>query len=270
MGMSQLINEASGLLASFAAEKNKVTAAVAAALAALTMDRYYYVDAVLGNDDNAGTSTAPFKTIKKAIDTMPIGGFGKVQLVPGQVYTIPNGKNIDMYGKHVTVFGRKGEPLPVIVNETVYAPTANTLVSSGFTLRKTALLFMYAKLKTSDRPADDHGLSDYRGYGIITRQDQSSGWVGLYGCEVEVNQTSFMRLPTGGCDIDFAAYDTKITNPGNGKLLDLDYGVPLKASFASITLPAGVKLADLISNIVRDVNGNPINILCNVPLPATV
>ena len=50
MGMSQLINEASGLLASFAAEKNKVTAAVAAALAALTMDRYYYVDAVLGKD----------------------------------------------------------------------------------------------------------------------------------------------------------------------------------------------------------------------------
>lgn len=272
MGMSQLINEVSGLLASFTAEKNKLTAAVTAALGALALERYYYVDVVLGSDANAGTSTAPFKTLKKAIDTIPIGGVGKVELVPGQVHVIPYGQNINMFHKHVTCFGKAGQPKPVITNETVHMVAGVTLASSGFTLRGTELLFKDVKFVTSDRPAsgDAAGLSGFRGYGIISRYDQSSGWVGLYTCEVELGQTSFMRLPTGGCDLNFAAYDTKITNPGPGKLLDLDYGVPIKASFASMVLPVGVKLGDLIGNIYRDVNGNPTNILCNVALPETV
>ena len=79
-----------------------------------------------------------------------------------------------------------------------------------------------------------------------------------------------MRVPNGGADLSFSAYSSIITTPGAGKLIDLDGGAPIQALFNQITLPAGVKLADLISNIVRDVNGNPINILCNVALPATV
>ena len=272
MGMSQLINDVSGLLANFTAKKNELNAAVSAALGALSLERVYHVDTVLGSDTNAGTSVAPFKTLKKAIDTVPIGGVGTLKLVPGQVHVIPYGQNINMFKKHVTVLGKVGEPKPAITNETVYLQAENTLASSGFTLRDSVLVFQSTKFVTTDRPAagDAAGLVGYRGYGIISRYDQSSGWVSLYNCEVELNQTSFMRLPTGGCDLDFAAFDTKITNPGPGKLLDLDSGVPIKASFASMVLPVGVKLGDLIGNIYRDVNGNPTNILCNVALPETV
>ena len=269
MGMSQLINEASGLLAAFTAEKNKVTAAVAAALSAISMSRYYYVDAVLGNDDNSGTSAAPFKTIKKAVDTIPVGGSGSVELIPDQAHIIPYGKNIELINKRVAIVGKVDKAKPSITNESVYVPATNGVASSGFVLRNSVLLFSYIKLKTSDRP---EGYPDVQsnGSGIIVRQDLTSGYVGVFVCDVELGQTSFLRLPNGGSDINFSAYSVVISTPGTGKFVDLDSGVPIKASFATMTLPAGVKLGDLIGNIVRDINGNPINILCNVPLPATV
>lgn len=271
MGMSQIINEASGLLANFSGKKNEINVALAAALAAIPlMEKNFQVDAVLGDDINGtGSSVLPFKTLKRAIDAIPVGGAGRVELIPDQVHVIPWGKNITLTNKHVTVAGKSGQPKPVITNESVFSASSNTIVSSGFTLKNSVLAFQHTKLKTSDRPEGYHDFVS-NGYGLITRFDQSNGWVGLYSCEVELNQTSFLRLPNGGASIDFAAYYTVITTPGAGKLLDLDSGAPIKAGFHQITLPAGVKLGDLISNIVRDVNGNPINVLCNVLLPATV
>ena len=38
------------------------------------MHRTFYVDAVNGDDSNPGTGDAPFKTLKKAIDSVPVGG----------------------------------------------------------------------------------------------------------------------------------------------------------------------------------------------------
>lgn len=271
MGMSQLINEASGLLANFNSKKKEIDAAVAAAVSAVPlMERNYYVDAVLGDDvNNSGTSALPFKTIKKAIDSVPVGGSAKIELAPDQVYVLSYGKSIGLINKSIVITGKVGQPKPVIVNESVYSSSANTILSSGITLKNSGLALQFLKLKTSDRP---EGYRDFasNGYGIISRQDLSSGWVGLYSCEVEINQTSFMRLANGGSSIDFSAYNTTVTRPGTGYLLDLDSGVPIKAMFTSMILPVGVKLGDLISNIIRDVNGNPNNVLCNVPLPASV
>jgi len=45
------------------------------------MYRTFYVDAVNGSDSNLGTSATPFKTIKKAIDSVPVGGYGEIHVV---------------------------------------------------------------------------------------------------------------------------------------------------------------------------------------------
>jgi len=45
------------------------------------MSRTFYVDAINGSDDNLGTSSAPFATLKKAIDSVPIGGYGRILLI---------------------------------------------------------------------------------------------------------------------------------------------------------------------------------------------
>ncbi|MEO2220059.1 MAG: hypothetical protein ABGW55_00685 [Nitrosopumilus sp.] len=52
------------------------------------MNRTFYVDAINGDDNNPGTNDAPFKTIKKAIDSVPVGGFGTIILQNSQTHII--------------------------------------------------------------------------------------------------------------------------------------------------------------------------------------
>jgi len=44
------------------------------------MKRTFYVDADNGDDNNPGTSDAPFKTLRKAIDSVPMGGIGDIRI----------------------------------------------------------------------------------------------------------------------------------------------------------------------------------------------
>ena len=50
---------------------------------AWTLSGDYYVDAVAGNDSNAGTSTAPFKTIPAAVAAAEAGGSGYQTIIVG-------------------------------------------------------------------------------------------------------------------------------------------------------------------------------------------
>jgi len=43
-------------------------------------NRTFYVDADNGDDNNDGSSDAPFATLQKAVDSVPIGGFGHIIL----------------------------------------------------------------------------------------------------------------------------------------------------------------------------------------------
>ena len=44
------------------------------------MDQTFYVDATNGDDNNDGSSAHPFKTIQKAVDSVPTGGFGLINI----------------------------------------------------------------------------------------------------------------------------------------------------------------------------------------------
>ena len=51
-----------------------------------------FVNSATGSDSNDGFSAStPFLTIKKAIDTVPVGGLGRINLVGGQTYDINGG-----------------------------------------------------------------------------------------------------------------------------------------------------------------------------------
>jgi len=53
------------------------------------MSRTFYVDAVNGDDNNDGSELAPFKTLQKAIDSVPVGGYEKI-IVMGNYELEPN------------------------------------------------------------------------------------------------------------------------------------------------------------------------------------
>lgn len=78
---------------------------LAGIIAAVVGSKTYYVNASSGNDNNAGTSGAPFKTIQKAINTC---GY----LLPCTIYargtflenlSVPNGKFIKIYAWNATI-----------------------------------------------------------------------------------------------------------------------------------------------------------------------
>lgn len=50
--------------------------------------REFWVDATNGDDTNNGSELAPFATVKKAVDMVPIGGMGKIYLAINTTYVI--------------------------------------------------------------------------------------------------------------------------------------------------------------------------------------
>lgn len=52
------------------------------------MNKTVYVDAVNGDDNNPGTVDAPLKTIRKAVNAIPVGGFGKIYLANSSVHKV--------------------------------------------------------------------------------------------------------------------------------------------------------------------------------------
>ena len=60
------------------------------------MSRTFYVDQVNGNDTTGdGTYAAPFKTLQKAIDSVPVGGNVAIYLLSD--YTLQTGEEVNVY-----------------------------------------------------------------------------------------------------------------------------------------------------------------------------
>ena len=66
----------------------------------------FYVDAVSGSDSHPGTSAEPFATLKRAMDAVPMGIYGRVWLKAGQTHLF--NQSVAVMHKHVTVLGSWG------------------------------------------------------------------------------------------------------------------------------------------------------------------
>ena len=97
----------------------------------------YYVNADTGNDNNQGTVAAPFKTIKKAIDSIPVGTAGWVKLLGGTAFSIDT--PIYVYNKVVVLEGGSDETV-INITSTIY------LIDSTFSVSR---VNMYAETSAS-------------------------------------------------------------------------------------------------------------------------
>ena len=64
-------------------------------------NKVVYVDAQNGDDNNPGTADAPFKTIRKAVDSVPTGSIGVIVLKNGQTHYLPADDDIYILGKQI-------------------------------------------------------------------------------------------------------------------------------------------------------------------------
>lgn len=65
------------------------------------MSRSFYVDAINGDDSNIGDYNHPFRTLKRAIDSLPICGKGNIQINAGSSTELIINENIDLKGKKI-------------------------------------------------------------------------------------------------------------------------------------------------------------------------
>jgi len=67
------------------------------------MSKHVYVDAENGSDETGdGSSSVPFKTLKKAIDSIPPGGIAIIYLAKGRTYVIDS--HIRLVNKKISIF----------------------------------------------------------------------------------------------------------------------------------------------------------------------
>ena len=67
-------------------------------------DRVFYVDQTNGDDNNDGSSSAPFKTLSKAVNSVPFGGRGQIYLLSNYVLD----SNVDISYKKIRIFIKNG------------------------------------------------------------------------------------------------------------------------------------------------------------------
>lgn len=86
--IADLVSATNALLTNFNAKKASIDAAVAAAIAAVPINKkLLYVHQLNGLDTNDGSPLAPLKTIEKAIAITPVGGICSVRLLSD--YALP-------------------------------------------------------------------------------------------------------------------------------------------------------------------------------------
>ncbi|MFJ2447275.1 hypothetical protein [Pseudomonas sp. NPDC087626] len=99
--IADLVTKTTNLLDYFNNKKAGIDSAVAAAIAAVPANlKVFYVNQLTGVDTNVGSTSAPLKTLDRALYNTPVGGVCRVYLQDD--YTMLSNINVD--GRFLTVF----------------------------------------------------------------------------------------------------------------------------------------------------------------------
>ena len=228
-----------------------------------------YVDAQNGDDNNSGTYGNPFRTIKKAIESVPSGGLGYIRPKRGQTHNIA--EKITYRNKSIVIepSSLDDETLdkPVILFET-YENTDNdtTAFYSIVAIHKSTLQLSKVDIATGDKVNDKpFSSTNYTCSAPIVSNGAVYVW--LYGCGgnitndseasvIEVgNEYNIPSVVVSGSDIDLQ----------DGYLVNNRYNCPVlfNVNSANMLQTNASSIYDvLIRHIVRDADsGNPVNVL---------
>ena len=251
-------------------------------------DRTFYVDAENGDDNNSGASDSPFKTIGKALDSIPIGGYGIINIIGvydfgatqystgnNKVITINIGDNAQLKntpyddGNYISYGGVKIDSntaikLYILNNDgndneltKIYQPTIdsdsslNPTKQGMFGFASESQGNSYLGIETRVRDGDTEIMKIEKG-NFFFRQNWSSSRVGIAGFSISGHYT-------GNIVID----------PDNAKLANFD---SVASTFNWSPSGYGIKdldgndvdVKDVISGIVKDSNGVPRNVISNI------
>jgi len=232
--------------------------------------RTFYVNATNGDDNNDGSSANPFKTIKKACDSVPVGGHGSIWLAQNQTYFIDS--DIYLYNKNIIIYATNS-----IIENTTYIFTYNGTdytATYGFLPIMSRIMFLYGTIRTANLLTDNSGsvIPTFVVQGIIKRDDHVRAFVQTYGTNIELGDTDFIRRSSGGNTVDLFMLSGSVNRIGANQdsyLIRNDRG-DFRFSTAGVSLgterdgTTNLTWNSIISGIIKDANGVPRNIISNI------
>jgi hypothetical protein len=242
------------------------------------MNLTFYVDAENGDDNNPGTEDAPFKTIEKAVNSVPNGGYGLIKLFK-QTHYISN--SLDLKTKTILFqsygYDRDNLSNNAWIENTTYISTDlsgnQSYSTTGFSSKFSCIHFNYVNIRTTNLPDTNLPLSIWEG--VIHRADSSSIHVTFFSSIIELGDTDLIRIPTGAHGLlHIYMYNCSVSQKGVNRQAYLLVNEAGNVSFSSynntFTLADGSSgtIGQLISGqIVRDASTNiPLNFLTNFSL----
>jgi len=243
-------------------------------------NKTFYVDATNGNDTNDGSSAYPFKTIKKACDSVPVGGVGNITILGD--YTLQ--QDIGIQYKHINLTPKGTLTFPWFATDATYAGI------HGITLHSSSIYFyidskVNGKVvvlgnntgKTSINPVYSSALrvSETAEYGHIkfmlwAFQDNYNPIIIRDGALVSISQWSINRpdllsiaisghytgtnrsiqVNSGAYLVNFESTPSSFYYNYNGGLTDL--------------LGNSININSVVTGVIKDSNGVPRNIISNM------
>jgi hypothetical protein len=200
--------------------------------------KIFYVDAVNGDDNNNGSSAHPFKTLQKAVNSVPTGGYGNIVL--------NSDVDLDFIGyiyNKVLHFSLTGHKINVLNDST-------SMLYGFYNMGNSVFVFDGGNNDGSTivLPALQSDASNKTNHPTLIKKPtngRSSSQINLvYKCGVELNDDGTYGLIETSYSSCFYNIDTNGTltdNTGNNQTW-----------------------ADLVKFVVKDSNGVPRNVVSNI------
>lgn len=223
------------------------------------MSKTFYVDAVNGSDLNDGSSTTPFKTLKKAVDSVPVGGFGRIILMSDiqlNDFLVIENKAVEFTSINTS------SPVTISNKEIISTEsTTNYRNTTGIIVVNSYVLFNTLNLNHINMVGTDTTLS----YGAFLIRGESS-FIHFRNCGVSIGSDPIQSLVlTDTWDGGFTSVSIRNCNiTTNGGVVFRCINNSGGALFsANTTINNDTKWA---AGIIKDTNGTPRNIVSNIVL----
>jgi len=246
------------------------------------MQKTFYVDAVNGDDNNDGSPNAPFKTLKKACDSVPVGGSGEITILGD--YTLQ--QDIDIKYKHIflTLTGTLTFPWFAIDNTyagihgiTLYNSSIHFYIDSDNNGKVVVLDNNTGKTTINPDYGSALRVDEAAEYGYITfrlwsKQDNYNPMIVRDGALVAIRQWSINRPSLLGVSISghYAGTNRSIQVDSGAYLVDFENtpGSFYYSYEGGLTDLSGnsINIGSVVAGIVKDANGVPRNVISNIVL----
>ena len=223
-------------------------------------NKIVYIDQVNGSDLNPGTNTEPFKTVKQAVDSVPMGGAAVIYLTAGE-HVID--RNIEVLSKNIYLRNWNTDK-PTLRFTTKVIGTLNYI--NRFVLGGSVNVSASNVDFTVDEKADLSYGWNSNAKAAFTSHGSFAETASLYfyNSAITLNCTdgNFARLGnsvTGGFNLVSASYSTLTLNSN----YFIDIVKPMAIYYTANTVDDSNYL---LSGIVKDTNGVPRNVISDLIL----